>query len=109
MTKLSLLICVSIFSLNAQTHPLEAIIEAARAKSPALKDLVTKAVPNMKTQGAAFVWGQDFVFAIESEKPASISIDHRPAVAMDRLADSNVWYRLVKMRVGVTHEYEFQA
>jgi hypothetical protein len=28
---------------------------------------------------------------------------------MVRVPDSNIWYRLVKMRTGVTHSYEFEA
>jgi enterochelin esterase family protein len=100
---------VAAVTMNAQTHPLETVIEAARAKSPELKDLLAKISPNLKTQGTALVWGQDFLFAVESEQEPGISIDGLPRAAMVRVPDSNIWYRLVKMRTGVTHSYEFAA
>jgi len=95
--------------LCAQTHPLQTMIEAARAQSPALKDLLTRSAPNLKNQGAAFVWGQDFLFAVETGKDPSVSIDGQPPVSMTRVPDSDIWYRLVKMRTGVTHAYQFNA
>jgi enterochelin esterase-like enzyme len=104
-----LLLLLTPASVYAQTHPLEAIIESARARSPALKDLLVKASPGLKAAGAAIVWGQDFVFAVESEKEPSVSIDAQPPAAMSSLPESSVWYRLVKMRTGVTHSYQFYA
>jgi enterochelin esterase family protein len=103
MKKIALIAAAAAASLVAQTHPVEELIEAARAKSPALKDLLAKRVPNLKTQGAVFVWGQDFLFAAEADNGASASIDGQPATALARLADTSVWFRLVKMRTGVTH------
>ena len=104
---------IAAVAMNAQTHPLETVIEAARAKSPELKDLLAKISPNLKSQGTALVWGQDFLFAVESgSEPAvsiGISIDGQPRAAMERAPDSNIWYRLVKMRTGVTHSYQFEA
>ena len=89
-------------------HPVEAIIDAAHANSPAFKDLLTKTFRNLKN-GTAQVWGQDFLFAIETDKPPSIAIDGQPPTPMSPIAGSDIWYRLVKMRTGVTHAYEFQA
>jgi enterochelin esterase family protein len=113
MKNLFLLVPLSVVAICAQTHPLETVIEAARAQSPELKELLTKIAPNLKTQGAALVWGQDFLFAVESgAEPAGsigVSIDGQPRAAMARVPDSNIWYRLVKMRTGVTHSYEFAA
>ena len=104
------LILLSAASACAQTHPLQAMIESARANSPALKDLLLKASPGLKTAGAAWVWGQDFLFAVDTEKEEpSVSIDGQPAAAMSRLPDSTIFYRLVKMRTGVTHSYQFYA
>jgi enterochelin esterase-like enzyme len=108
MSKL-LLVLLAAASIHAQTHPLQAIVESARAHSPALKDLLPKAAPALKTAGAALVWGQDFLFAVDSEKEPSVSIDGQPPASMSRLPESSVWYRLVKMRTGVTHSYEFYA
>ncbi len=106
MKTLGLLVCLAGGAL-AQTHPYQSLIESARAKSPAVKDALAKLAPNLKTQGAAFVWGQDFLFAAESDKDAAVSIDGQPAVPLTKMADSNVAYRLVKMRTGVTHAYQF--
>jgi enterochelin esterase family protein len=38
-----------------------------------------------------------------------VSIDAQPAVMLARIAGSNLSYRLVKMRTGVTHSYQFLA
>jgi len=104
---------VGVVAMNAQTHPLETVIEAARAKSPELKALLAKISPNLKNGGTALVWGQDFLFAVESGSESAVSvgvsIDGQPRAAMVRVPDSNIWYRLVKMRTGVTHSYEFEA
>jgi len=64
---LLLMICPS-FGLWAQTHPLEAIVEAARGNPPALKELLATNFPNLKNQGTALVWGQDFLFVAETAK-----------------------------------------
>ncbi len=108
MRKLLLLLLAGA-GAGAQTHPLEAIIESARAHSPALQSLLVQAAPGLKTAGAALVWGQDFLFAIDTEKQPSVSIDGQPPALMSRLPDSTVWYRLIKMRTGVTHSYQFHV
>jgi enterochelin esterase family protein len=96
-------------TLCAQTHPLQAIIEAARANPPALKDLLARNFPNLKNQGVALMWGQDFLFVADTAKQPMVSIDAQPPSAMKRVPDADIWYRLVKMRTGVTHSYEFHA
>jgi enterochelin esterase family protein len=100
---------IAAVAMDAQTHPIETVIEAARAKSPELKDLLAKISPNLKNAGTALVWGQDFLFAVESGSEPAVSIDGQPKAAMARVPDSNIWYRLKKMRTGVTHSYEFEA
>lgn len=89
----------------AQDHPVQQIIEAARITPPpaSLKTLLA----DVSKTGAPFVWGQDFVFALQSEQPATVSIDQKPPVAMTRVPDSNLWVRSEKMRVGVTHSFQF--
>jgi enterochelin esterase family protein len=93
----------------AQTHPLEAIVAAARTNSPALKDLLATNFPNLKNQGTALVWGQDFLFVAETATSPEISIDMQPFAGMTHVPASGYWFRLVKMRTGVTHSYEFHA
>lgn len=92
---------------SAQVNPLAHLIDVARqgANAPGLADLL-KALPPKTT---ASVWGQDYLFTIESAAPASVSIDNEPPLPMARVPNSNTWMRLVKMRVGVTHAYEFFA
>src|SRR3981081_4962117 len=102
MKKVLLLEFLVVLGLSAQPSPIEAVIDAARTPSPALKDLLTNVAHNLKTQGAALVWGQDFLFAVEAEKQPSISLDGLPAVAMSRIEGSNIWYRMGKMRTCVT-------
>src|SRR3954466_5880622 len=106
MKILGLLVTAWVSSLSAQTHPLEELIQAAQAKSPALKELLAKRSTTLKTQGAVWVWGQDFLFAAEADGTPTVSIDGQPAVALAKVDSSNVAYRLVKMRTGVTHSYQ---
>ena len=96
-------------ALCAQTHPLQAILEAARANPPALAGLLATNFPNLKNQGTALVWGQDFLFVAETSKQPMVAIDGQPPSAMQRVPDTGQWYRVVKMRTGVTHSYEFEA
>jgi enterochelin esterase family protein len=93
-------------ALAAQTHPLEELIDAARAKSPSLADLLAKRSTALQ-QGAVWVWGQDFLFALQSDGAATVSIDGQPAELLSKLSGSNLSCRLVKMRTGVTHSYQF--
>jgi hypothetical protein len=107
--KLSLLLPFSMAMVCAQTHPLEAIVDAARFHPAALKDLLATDFPSLKNQGTALVWGQDFLFIAETTNEPTVSIDAQSASAMTRVPDSGYWFRLVKMRTGVTHSYEFRA
>ena len=103
---LSLALC-----LVAQKHPHQELVDAARIKpsSPALRDLLVRNFPGAKDRGVTAVWGQDFLFAIETGETPVISIDGEPPAAMLHLPDSNLWYRLAKLRIGVTHAYQFYA
>ena len=107
MKKVGLLVTACVWMLSAETHPLEELIDAARANSPTLKDLLAKRAPNLKAQGGVWVWGQDFLFVADADGAPSVSIDGQPAVALPKMANSSVAYRVVKMRTGVTHSYQF--
>ncbi|MDQ2841729.1 MAG: alpha/beta hydrolase-fold protein [Acidobacteriota bacterium] len=92
----------------SQVHPLAQLIEAARngPSTPGLADLITK---TLSPKGGVNVWGQDYLFVTPSSSPAALSIDGQPPEPMSQVANSNFWMRLVKMRVGVTHAYQFYA
>ncbi len=95
-------------SCFAQVHPLEQLIQAARQgpATPGFADLITKTLP---AHGGTAVWGQDYLFVTESNEPASVSIDQQPPLPMVKVEGSNFWMRLEKMRVGVTHAYQYYA
>ncbi len=90
-------------------HPLQELIEAARTHSPRLKDLIAGGLPGLHGRDGAAVWGQEFLFAVESESPASVSIDKQPAVAMTPIAGTKYWYKLMTLRLGTTHNYNYFA
>lgn len=107
-TTLVVLWCAIASAANAQMHPLAQLIEAARGgpSSSGLEDLITK---TLGAKGGTAVWGQDYLFVAPSPSPASISIDAQPPLPMLQVGHSNLWMRLEKMRVGVTHAYQFFA
>ena len=104
---LLLLLLCSLPELRAQAHPLQALIEAARTNSPALKDLIAAGLPGLQGRDGAAVWGQEFLFAVESEKPASVSIDKQPPIAMTNVPGTKYWYKLLTLRLGTTHNYNY--
>ncbi len=95
------------FPATAQLHPLQELIDAARKNSPQLKELIEKGLPLLHGRDGAAVWGQDFLFAVEAEKPASVSIDHQPQIALNPIAGSKYWYKLLTLRLGTTHTYTY--
>jgi len=95
--------------LHAQTHPLQELIEAARTRSPRLKDLMARGLPGLNGRDGAAVWGQEFLFAVESANPASVSIDKQPPLAMEGIPGTKYWYRLMTLRLGTTHNYHYFA
>ena len=109
---------------------LQDLIEAARANSPGLAELMTRHLPGLQLGGAAAVpvtdvvpmgdtttvgtiasgnvvavWGQDFLFSVASDEPATISIDRQTPVAMTRVPGTNYWFRVETLRIGATHRF----
>jgi enterochelin esterase family protein len=117
MKKLSLLLFIAPL-VFCQTHPLEQLITAARQGpgTPGFADLVTK---SLSPHGGTAVWGQDYLFVSDltvgpknepvAASSAGVSIDMQPPLAMEKIPTSTLWMRLVKMRVGVTHAYQYFA
>ncbi|HLH03301.1 MAG TPA: alpha/beta hydrolase-fold protein [Bryobacteraceae bacterium] len=92
----------------AQTHPLAQLIDSAR-QGPDTAGLADQIEKTIGKKGGAQVWGEDYLFVVPSAAPATVSIDGQPAREMQRVGDSGYWMRLEKMRVGVTHAYQFFA
>jgi enterochelin esterase-like enzyme len=117
MTKLPLLL-VATAALFAQSSPLEQLVTTARQgpAAPGLADLVTK---TLSTHGGIAIWGQDYLFVSDltvapknepvSATSAGVSIDMQPPLPMEKIPGSTLWMRLVKMRTGVTHAYQYYA
>ena len=106
--KFAAILLAAASAVLAQTAPWEELIAAARRgpTAPGLKDLIVHA---LSPHGGNAVWGQDFLFVAESASPATVSIDQQPPARMASVPGSNFWMRLVKMRTGVTHSYQFYA
>ncbi len=109
MKRFSILALLWTATVYAQMHPLQELIEAARANSPKLKDLLAAGLPLLQGRDGAAVWGQEFLFAVQSEKPASVSIDKQPPVAMTNIPGTAYWYKLMTLRLGTTHNYNYLA
>src|SRR5450432_1354230 len=108
MRRIWLLPLLFLTTLFAQTHPLQQLIDAARAGDNArLKELLASGLPLLQGRDGAAVWGQEFLFAVESEKPAMVSVDHQPALAMTNVEGTKYWYRLMTLRLGTTHNYNY--
>lgn len=98
---------IASFLLTAQDQPLRNLVEAARKDSPALRELLVKGLPALHGRDGALVWGQDFLFVVESATPATVAIDKQPPVEMKRVSGTNFYYLLKTLRLGVTHPYHY--
>ncbi len=98
------------FAQTAPSPAIEDTMQAAREKSPQLKTLVERDIPAVNQQARAGVvsWGQDFLFAAKSASSAPlIVINEDTPRPMTRIDGSDLWFRLEKMRAGVTYSYQF--
>src|SRR5437016_2008415 len=109
MKRFCLLILLPLSGMFSQTHPLQELIEAARNHSPNLKDLIAAGLPGLQGRDGAAVWGQEFLFAVQSEKPASVAVDKQPPVPMTNIPGTKYWYKLMTLRLGTTHNYNYLA
>jgi hypothetical protein len=97
----------------AQLSPLQDLVDAARSNSTTLKQLLDRKdqwgyrLPELRGRDGVAVWGQEFLFAVESPMDATVTIDGEPPVAMKRVPDSNYWYLLKRLRLGTTHQYHY--
>ena len=115
MLKAALASLFIVTGLVAQPHPLQELIDAARTDSPKLKELLAardsygKALPELARRDGVAVWGQEFVFAVESAKPASVMIDKEALVPMKQVPGTNYWYLWKMLRHGTTHRNQYMA
>ncbi|MES1258928.1 MAG: esterase, partial [Acidobacteriota bacterium] len=95
---------------SAPPPPLQQLIEAARTGDTGrLKQLFASGLPGLQGRDGAAVWGQDFLFAVESEAPATVAVDHQPPLTMTNIPGTRYWYRLMTLRLGTTHNYNYFA
>lgn len=118
MTRILLASTLAAFAISAQS-PVEATIEAARAQSAGLKTLLERDIPALRNtaqttppvvRAGVVTWGQDFVFAAYSasgDAPTVVINEDVPRPLSRVPGTSDLWFRLEKMRVGVTHSYQF--
>jgi enterochelin esterase-like enzyme len=117
---------------EAQLSAIQALIEAARTGSPDLGALMARQLPGLHRGGVAAVtlsgaapvpgattvptrasgnvaavWGQDFLFGVNSERPVTVSIDDQPPVPMTKVAGTTYWFRLETLRLGTTHTFTY--
>jgi enterochelin esterase-like enzyme len=105
MKTIALLLTLTL-AASAQPQPLEALISLAR-QGPAAPGLAAAITKTLSERGGTAVWGQDYLFAVSSETPVHIALNHAASVPMERIPGSNLWIYFVKMRTGVTHAYQY--
>jgi hypothetical protein len=44
---------------------------------------------------------------VESDKPPSVSVDKQPPLPMTNVAGTKYWYKLMTLRLGTTHNYNY--
>jgi len=89
--------------------PLQGLIESARqgASANGLADEITK---TLGAKGGVAVWGEDYLFVPDPAlKATGVSIDMQQPLPLTKIEGSDFAMRLVKMRVGVTHAYQYYA
>ena len=102
----------------AQAHSPQDLVDAARG-GPGAPGLAALISSSLTPHGGVVVWGQDYLFVTDltsapayasvSASNAGVSIDLQPPLTMSKIEGSSLWMRLVKMRTGVTHAYQFYA
>jgi enterochelin esterase-like enzyme len=98
---------VAVSAALAQSNSPEELMQAARTSSPQLKSLIERDIPgvNGNAKSGVAIHGQDFLFAVNTAATPQVVLNEDTPRPMKRIADSNLWYRLEKMRAGVTYSY----
>lgn len=81
-------------ALAAEKRSAQQLIDLAKANNPSLKEAITATfdAKDLKEGTAWIGHGPDFFFAIETTAKASLVIDEKPAVPMQQIAGSDIWY-----------------
>jgi enterochelin esterase-like enzyme len=110
MKRLVALLFLASLPAFSQSHAIQQLIDAARTGNSArLKELLASGLPLLQGRDGAAVWGQDFLFAVQSDKPAGVAIDHQPPVPLTNIPGTKYWFRLMTLRLGTTHNYNYFA
>jgi enterochelin esterase-like enzyme len=98
---------VAALAALAQSNSLDELMQAARTSSPQLKSLIERDIPgvNAAAKSGVAIHGQDFLFAVNTASTPHVVLNEDTPRPMKRIADSNLWYRLEKMRTGTTYSY----
>jgi enterochelin esterase-like enzyme len=113
MQRFLIFLLLAAAGLYGQTHSLQELIDAARADSPRLKELLDRKdewgnrLPELNGRDGAAVWGQEFLFAVQSASVATVVIDGEPPVPLKQVPGTNYWYLLKRLRLGTTHQYHY--
>src|SRR5215472_12261140 len=105
-TMKAIAVCVFVSAVYAQS-PAD-LIEAAR-KGPASAELKERVSKMSGAPTRVTVWGQDYLFLANSPSAATVAIDQQPPTPMTQVEGTSFSMLLVKMRTGVTHQYQFYA
>ncbi len=107
------LLILSLSTLSAQLSQIQELVDAAREHSPTLARLLARkdewgaALPELHGRDGVAVWGQEFLFAVDSPAAATVVIDADPPAAMLQVPGTNYWYLLKRLRLGTTHQYHY--
>src|ERR1700759_2243700 len=90
-----------------------ALVEAVRRGAPDVKDLLERVLgfgdaeanELLGRAGQAFISGEDALFLLKTERPASVSIDDQLPLPMSPLAGTGYQHRLETLRLGTTHNF----
>jgi enterochelin esterase family protein len=98
-------------ALLAQSGGVDEMIQSARLGAPGFNGQLEREIPALRNpRGSGYVIaGQDYLFAVNApgETAPLLVLNEGTPLAMSRVAGSTGnWYRLEKMRTGVTYSYQ---
>ncbi|MGB2625259.1 MAG: alpha/beta hydrolase-fold protein [Candidatus Acidiferrum sp.] len=107
---LLLAIVSSVTTLSAEKSTATQLTAMAKSGSPALREAIVGSMDAKELkEGTAWLGrGPDFFFAIEASSEPTLTIDDAAGPAMERIADSNLWYASARIEaVGKLHSFQY--